>query len=223
MDPRLDALLAHPLLWQAGMVRPAQESIATGFAALDDRLPGHGWPARGLVEVLSPEPGRSELGLFAPAIACLMREQGFWMALLAPPFEPYAPAFAAAGMDAERIVVLRTSRLTWAMEQIARSAACRVVLAWPQRMSTKSLRRLQLAAEQMQILLVLNRHRTTRSTVSPAVLRLELHSTMAGLGVEIFKSRGGRAGRVLLSGIRTSITGSALGTSLSVLPGSSER
>ncbi|MET0661445.1 MAG: hypothetical protein ABW110_25180, partial [Steroidobacteraceae bacterium] len=93
MDPRLSALLTHPLLWQTGMARVAREAIATGFSVLDERLPGHGWPAQGLIEVLSAEPGRSELALFAPALVRSLREPNSWIALIAPPFDPYAPAF----------------------------------------------------------------------------------------------------------------------------------
>lgn len=200
MDPRLTALLTHPLLWQTGMARTTRESIATGFPALDERLPGHGWPERGLIEILSAEPGRSELALFAPVLARWLKESNSWSALIAPPFDPYAPAFTAAGLDANRIIVIRTTRLAWALEQVARSAACRFILAWPQRMQAKSLRRLQLAAEQVGTLLVLARPRKCRASVSPAVLRVELSSTPAGLSLDIFKSRGGKAGRVCLSG-----------------------
>ncbi|MET0657011.1 MAG: hypothetical protein ABW110_02495, partial [Steroidobacteraceae bacterium] len=88
----------------------------------------------------------------------------------------------------------------WALEQVARSSACRFILAWPQRIQAKSLRRLQLAAEQRGSLLVLGRPRNCRSSVSPAVLRVELSSMPAGLTLDIFKSRGGKAGRVCLSG-----------------------
>lgn len=178
------------------MTGASRETIATGFAALDERLPGHGWPARGLIEVLSAEPGRSELALFAPALARWLDDSNRWIALISPPFDPYAPAFTAAGLDPRRILVIRTTRLAWALEQVARSSACRFMLAWPQRMQMKSLRRLQLAAEQTGTLLVLGRHRHCRSSTSPAVLRMELSSTPAGLTLDIFKSRGGKAGQV---------------------------
>src|SRR5688572_24594691 len=102
MDPRLSALLTHPLLWQTGMTRAARESIPTGFAELDERLPGHGWPARGLIELLSAEPGRSELALFAPALARWIEESNSWIALISPPFDPYAPAFTTARLDPHR-------------------------------------------------------------------------------------------------------------------------
>lgn len=198
MDPRLSALLTHPLLWQTGMTRATRECIPTGFAALDERLPGHGWPARGLIELLSTEPGRSELAVLAPALARGFEESNSWIALISPPFDPYAPAFTAAGLDPHRIIVVRTTRLAWALEQVARSAACRFVLAWPQRIQAKSLRRLQLAAEQMGTLLVLGRQQKCRSSMSPAVLRMELTSTPAGCVLDIFKSRGGKAGHVCL-------------------------
>jgi protein ImuA len=199
MHPRLTAVLNHPLLWQAGMARATREAIATGFPALDERLPGNGWPTQGLVEVLSATPGRSEWMLFAPALASWLEATQGWMALIAPPFEPYAPAFASAGLSPERILVIRTSRVAWAMEQTVRSAGFRCVLAWPQRMQHKSLRRLQLAAAQTGTLLVLNRQERCRANVSPAVLRVQLDVTSRGFELEIFKSRGGKAGRVCLA------------------------
>lgn len=205
MHPHLAELLSHPLLWQTGMARANRESLSTGFPELDERLPGQGWPAQGLIELLSEAPGRSELALLAPAFASGMRGSAAWVSLIAPPFEPYAPAFAHAGMDVERVLVIRTMRLAWAIEQVARSGACRFIVAWPSRMQTKSLRRLQLAAEQMQALLVLCRHRNARGTTSPAVLRLELESTPEGIQLDIFKSRGGKAGRVCLRNVYTPI------------------
>jgi cell division inhibitor SulA/protein ImuA len=203
MRPCLAELLSHPLLWQTGVARANQASISTGFPELDERLPGQGWPAQGLIELLSEVPGRSELVLLAPAFARCMRSATAWVSLIAPPFEPYAPAFAGAGLDIERVMVIRTQRMAWAMEQVARSGACRFIMAWPSRIQAKSLRRLQLAAEQMQVLLVLCRQRNARGSTSPAVLRVELQSAREGMHLDIFKSRGGKVGRVCLRDVYT--------------------
>lgn len=204
VDPRLSELLAHPLLWQTGLVRATREATPTGFAALDERLPGHGWPTQGLIELLSAVPGRSELALLSPGLAPWLRDTQGWMAVIAPTFQPYAPAFAAAGLSPERTLVIRTTRLAWTLEQVVRSAAFRCVLAWPVSMQDKSLRRLQLAAEQTRTLLVLSRPEYCRSSTSPAVLRMVMTVTAEGFDLDIFKSRGGRSGRVGFSRLESS-------------------
>ena len=49
----------HPGLWRASQVgRPRQSVFATGFAALDEALPGGGWPASALTELLLQKAGR---------------------------------------------------------------------------------------------------------------------------------------------------------------------
>lgn len=198
MDARLAPLLQHPLLWQTGVVRKVSEAVSTGSAELDERLPNRGWPAQGMVEILSEQPGYSELMLFLPAIHHVIGQGGF-VAMIEPPFEPYAPAFSERSLDPDRFIVVRTSRLAWAMEQVTRAAACHIVFAWAPRIQEKSLRRLQLAAEQKQVLLVLSRPMSARTSVSPAALRLTLGHGKSGFEVDIFKSRGGRSGRVVVA------------------------
>jgi hypothetical protein len=88
------------------------------------------------------------LRLLGPALARLAA-QGRWLAWIAPPHLPYAPALAAAGIALERLFIVRTQKrqdTLWAMEQALRSNACGAVLAWPERIRYPELRRLQIAA-----------------------------------------------------------------------------
>ena len=124
--------------------------MATGHAALDALLPGGGWPRGALVELMLQEEGIGELSLVLPALAALSREER-WIALIAPPHIPYAPALAAAGLELSRLLVVRTANTAdtlWAMEEALRSGACAAVLAWPAAISERAQRRLQLAAEE---------------------------------------------------------------------------
>ena len=49
------------------------EVLPTGFAALDERLPGGGWPRSGLIEILVSRFGVGELTLLLPVLAALTR------------------------------------------------------------------------------------------------------------------------------------------------------
>jgi len=48
----LDALLQNPAIWRGGDCAPEPRAIATGYPALDAVLPGGGWPAIALTEIV---------------------------------------------------------------------------------------------------------------------------------------------------------------------------
>jgi hypothetical protein len=199
----LDDLLRHPGLWRARETGEATPGLAvrpTGYAALDRCLPGGGWPAQGLIEILTDRHGVGELSLLMPALAALSHEeQGKgWLAWVAPPYQPYAPALAACGIDIRCLLLVRAQPAEWAMEQALRSGACSAVLGWAAFRDRQGLRRLQLAAEQSRCMAVLFRTLSDADEPSPAVLRIALEAGRAGLGVRILKSRGGRTTSVQL-------------------------
>jgi hypothetical protein len=198
----IEDLLRHPGLWRAreqgGATGPA--GMPTGFAALDRCLPGGGWPARGLIELLTDHTGIGEVSLLVPALARLCadeREDG-WLAWVSPPHQPYAPALATRGIDVRRLLVVRAGPAEWAMEQALRSGACSAVLGWAACRGRQSLRRLQLAAERSNCMAVLFRRLQDGDEPSPAVLRIALRGEPGGLEARILKSRGGRAASVRL-------------------------
>jgi len=197
-----DLLRRHPALWRAreqGGLGTAPPGLPTGFAALDRCLPGGGWPAQGLIEILTDHHGIGELSLLMPALAALCGDSGGWLAWVSPPYQPYAPALAAAGIDLQRVLIVRSAApAAWAMEQALRSEACSAVLGWADPRDLQSLRRLQLAAEHARCLAVLFRPVRAGQQPSPAVLRLELQAGSAGLQLRILKSRGGPPARVQL-------------------------
>ncbi len=202
MDRGLDELLEHPAIWRANSGVPAARIVSTGFPPLDGQLPGGGWPASGLIEVLIDPPGSGEFGLVMPALAELhQRHPEAWLALVQPPYEPYAPALAAQGIDLERLLVIRTTQDCWSLEQALRSGGCRCVLGWMQQSAKTrlaALRRLQLAAVEKGALCILFRPVSAGVVPSPAGLRLVLKPHPGGLQVRILKCRGGRAGEVNL-------------------------
>src|ERR1017187_10308127 len=183
----------HPGIWRGGeLARTGCPGIATGFAALDAELPGGGWPCAALTEILPQHEGIGELRILGPALAQLA-SQGKFIAWIAPPYLPYAPALAAAGIDLERVVIVKTTRdgdSLWAAEQALRSAACGGVLVWPRDIRFAQLRRLQLAAEGGRCLAVLFRPTQAACEPSPAVLRIALATSAGGLALSILKRRG---------------------------------
>jgi len=193
----LAELLRHPALWRGGGAG-APETVSTGFRALDARLPGGGWPLATLVELLVPAAGVGEIRLLLPALRSLTAagREPRWVAWLAPPHLPYAPALADAGLDPARMLVVRPragiDRL-WAMEQALRSGACAAVLGWAGEARDPMLRRLKLAAEEGGTPAFLLRPAAHRCEATPAALRLALAARDYGLDVEVLKSRFGPA------------------------------
>jgi hypothetical protein len=190
---QVEALLQHPALWRGrGAAIPAGWS--TGFAALDAALPGGGWPRRGLIEVLGCSAGHGELTLWAPLLRQLTRqhETARYCALVAPPFEPFAPAWRAAGIPTDRLLVVRDRDPLWALEQSLLSGVCAIGFGWlDARANLVALRRLALAAERGAALGVLIRPARAALDHSPALLRLAVTRTEAGLlCVQLLKGRG---------------------------------
>jgi cell division inhibitor SulA/protein ImuA len=180
MDLGLSALLKRPDVWRGGeAARVTVPSIPTGFPALDALLPGGGWPRGALTEILPERDGIGEFSLLAPALARLSR-QDLWLAFIAPPHLPYAPALAAAGIDLAQVVMIRPEKsgdILWAMEQTLRSGSCSAILAWPPLLTERGARRLQLAAEAGGSWGVYFSPATLVTAASPAALRLALYPT----------------------------------------------
>ena len=196
-DQELARLLEHPSIWR-GRSAARRETLPTGFDALDERLPGRGWPRTGLIEILVPRFGIGELYLLLPALAALTRgAAGRWCVWVSPPAHLFAPALEAHGLWLDRVLVVRADRSSmWAFEQTLGSGACDVVLTSSRHRETKALRRLQLAAERGRTLGVLFRPAHMAEESSPAILRLLLMPSQQGVLVTLLKSRGGVRGSV---------------------------
>src|ERR1700685_3806912 len=171
----------------------------SGVPALEASLPGGSWPIGAIAELMSDAIGIGELSLLVPVLSGLGRA-GRYIAWMAPPYLPYAPALAQRGLPLERMLLIRTRSLQeslWAAEQALRCPAVGAVLGWPASIVDRNVRRLQLAAEAGGSLGILYRPPEAARESSPAALRLRLHAAPDGLAVEIQKSRGGAAGITL--------------------------
>lgn len=188
---QLQVLLRHPSLWR-GRGAAAPPGNPTGYPALDAALPGGGWPRRGLVEVLVAGTGHGELTLWAPLLRQLTgHETARCCAFVAPPFELFAPAWRAAGMRLDRLLVARTGQPLWALEQSLLAGACAIGFGWLDAgANLVMLRRLALAAEQGGALGVLIRPPRVAHEATAAVLRLAVTRNPHGLSVDLLKGRG---------------------------------
>lgn len=215
-SPDLSRLMARGDVWRGDRLAVLpQASIASGYQTLDAELPGGGWPQGGLTELLMTREGIGELSLLLPALARLSAAGG-WLALVSPPWLPHAPAWAAAGIAPERLLLLRPGKsgqqLAWCLEQLLASGGFAAVLGWStnrgQRLDAGQLRRLQVAAEGRPVFAALWRPAATAREASPAPLRLlveDLASERAAgdgrrgrrLRLSILKRRGIPASRPL--------------------------
>lgn len=125
-------------------------ALASGIAPIDRLLP-EGLPAAGFTEVLSSAAGRPEFRLMLAAAARL--GSCVWV-LPAEGFEPFAPAFDAAGVDLTRqlfVVPPSPEAAFAAAREAAASGEARAVFAWLASLSPeadrRAVRRLALAAE----------------------------------------------------------------------------
>jgi protein ImuA len=206
MSEGLSRLLQHPAIWR-GRSAARLRTLPTGFPALDEGLPGGGWPRAGLIELLPSCFGAGELSLLLPALAAVTRNpEARWCAWVAPPLQPFAPALAQCGVVLERVLVVQPPKkgageksALWAFEQTLRSGACDIVLAWLRSALPRQIRRLHLAAERGATLGVLFRPREAVRDSSPAALRVAVEPACRGTRITLLKSRGGARGVIELS------------------------
>ncbi|MDA0791299.1 MAG: hypothetical protein O2780_17800 [Proteobacteria bacterium] len=210
-NPNLQKLMQNSGLWRASSIdRELQSGISSGFDVLDRELPGAGWPADGVTELLYDTPGIGEFRLLAPALARLSRSQSRRIVLISPPYIPYPPALHALGIDLDALLVVRPGNgrdMLWAMEQALGSKGCSVVLAWANRtpgrkrstgqaqqkgpgnglekglengLSDKQIRRLQVASKEGRSWHILFRPAAAARVHSPAELRIHLGPDTGG-------------------------------------------
>lgn len=192
----------YPGLWRAGQLGRAGGAAVcpTGYDALSAELPGGGWPAGGLTELLTTQGGAGEMRLLLPALRTLAGA-GRRIALVAPPYLPNAMGLAAAGLPARQCYWVRApaeaaraaqqADMLWAAEQVLRSQAFGGVLVWLPAARPEALRRLQVLAQAGDAVAWALRPATALRESSPAVLRLLLAPLPGNmLSITFHKRRG---------------------------------
>ncbi len=177
MNTALDELLkSQPALWRGRDQHNDYSSVQTGFSQLNKALPSGGWGVGCVTELLIQQEGIGELSLLLPGLHQVTAENQ-WAALVNPPYLPYAPALANAGINLERLLIINTNNDTqtlWATEQILRTGLFAAVVSWVNRTSAQKQRRLQLAAEIGQTWVSVYRPASAGNEHSPAAFRIVL-------------------------------------------------
>lgn len=196
MSAQLAQLLQSGQLWHANEEALVQgKALSSGFAQLDQYLPAGGWPQGCLIELLT-DVASIEWPLLQPMLTTCS-QQNRWLAVLDPPFMPYAPAWQKANIEVARLLWLKEQddkNKLWALEQCLRSGGCSVVIAWLDKVQPRWLRRLQLAAEQGKCYCFLIRPWQAQQSATPSALRLSVQAQSSQLGalqVGLLKRRGG--------------------------------
>lgn len=196
--PVLRGLFEQMQVWQASTRHAPVSGIPSGIDSLDAALPTGGWPPAALTEILLPAWGMGEFHLLLPTLARFTRSRQR-IALIAPPFIPYAPAWQLAGVQLDRLDLIEATDAIgalWAFEQCLRAACHAAVLGWPAGATPAQLRRLQVAADQGHALGFVLRHRRHAAQASPAALRLHV---LPGQRLQVIKCRGGAVPEQTLS------------------------
>ena len=197
INPALPDLAALCHVWRAGELGSAVlQTVDTGYAALNQVLPGGGWPQGAMVELLQPQAGLHEWGLLAPALAVQQLAAPHQLVVLVgAPFLPFGPALGARQLNMQRLLAVQAQGpgLLWATREALQCADVGSVLAWLPDARSAHLRRLQIAAHAHNKLLFVFRPLRARQESSPAPMRLLLEgmaSDAGNLAVHLLKRRG---------------------------------
>lgn len=194
------------LMWRGselgGHVEDGQPS---GWACLDQELPGRGWPTRSVIEVLTAQPAVLEWRLLGPALRAVTAKGG-QIVVISPPRTPHIPGLLHEGLHEKQLVWIKAeapAERLWVTEQVIKSNAAGAVVAWLPQARQEQLRRLQVCAQGCEGLVFLCRPQAARHEASAAPLRLEASVGLDWqLYIEIFKRRGpAHDGRLILPSV----------------------
>jgi hypothetical protein len=201
MPISLSQVIDQGQVWQARTQqneRPSLTVLDSGFAVVNEHLPGGGWAAGQVCEIYA-QPGQGELSLILPALATLSEQPRWILWVAGPQFQqqlllPQPAALLAAGIDIRRILLVHPKdeeQALWCMEEGLKSGHCSAVLGWPARLNKPHIRRLQLAASQHQSYCWLWPQCAFDSSGSPAAIRLSVQRLDAQQLQAVFHKRRG--------------------------------
>ncbi len=181
-------------VWRADRLGvPGRCTWPSGFAALDAELPGGGWPAHAITEILTPLEGVIEWRLLAPLLVQLAAQDRDVL-LVGPPQPPHPPGLNAWGLPARRLVWLQArtaNERVWCIEQLLKANTRGVVLAWLPQVRAAQLRRLQVLASGCEAPVLICRPEAAACMASAAPLRLRARVAPGwAITVDILKRRG---------------------------------
>lgn len=184
--------LHHLNAWEMTSRKGASRITPTGMPALDELLPGGGWPKGGLVEIIVSDKCVDASELVLPALARISQKSR-WIAMVTPPQPARSSIFTAQDINASRLLQVNPhpgrSGL-WTVESMLSSGDCSAVLAWPVCETGLMDMRLQKAATAGKALCVLFRHGCVPAHNSGVDIRLKLEASETGRALYLLNSKG---------------------------------
>jgi cell division inhibitor SulA/protein ImuA len=154
----------------------------------------------GLVEITVPDEHTDAISLLLPALLRLS-QQGRWLAMVTPPYQPRVRVLTATGMDTSSVLQVNPhpgrSGL-WTVESLMRSGNCSIVMAWTSCATELMEKKLKKAASVGKTLAVLFRLEGMSSHTSIADVRLKLEAGGAEQVVYLLDSQGNRQAGIAL-------------------------
>lgn len=186
MHPLLQQLQNKQWLWQGGQTQaPFGQLCASGWPQLDQWL-GGGWPQQGML-LLHTATGVGELQL----LGRLLDSDKRLLACINPPAQLSAEAWQGQPLSQLwQLQARKSADALWAAEQCLHSGSCHAVLLWQNQLELRQHKRLQLAAQQGQSLLLLLQHQATAPLALPWDLSLQLQPLPDALQLQMLKRKG---------------------------------
>ena len=192
--------LHHLNAWESNASRGSSLVIPTGTHALDELLPGGGWPKAGLIEITIPDEYTDAISLLLPALVRLSH-QGRWLVMVTPPYQPRARILTASGMNTSKVLQVNPhpgrSGL-WTVESLMRTGNCSIVLAWPSCATELMEKKLKKAATVGKTSAILFRQEGMSTHTSIADVRFKLEITDSGTVVYLLDAHGDKQSGVAL-------------------------
>jgi len=184
-----------------GLGRDHPPTEPTGNLALDRALNG-GWPISAVSQIIASSSGLG-ISLLTPVLG-RTTAAGRQVALVAPPFVPYAPALRDEGVALSHLIWIdpkdRIDAL-WSTEQLLRSGLFGVVALWIPALAAPMVRRLQVAADTGKAIAFLMHEEASEADSTPAV-RLDVQPSHEGLRITVERCRGARGGDTVVAPFR---------------------
>lgn len=192
MNTILDELKNKKLLWQANHTSQMASAKSTGFSELNRQLQG-GFPQQGVVDIDSAI-GIGELRLLLPDLYARQQSGDRLLVFIASPLLLNSEMLAEQGFVLSRVLLVKAetgAQALWCAEQCLSSGCCYGVVLWQQDIEINQVKRLQLAADKGDALLVMLRYKKQLKLALPVSLAMGLSAHPYGINVEITKRKGG--------------------------------
>lgn len=169
------------------------DTVPSGWPALDQELPGSGWPRRSMTEVLTAQPSVLEWRILSPGLKPIVDEGG-QVVVVGPPRHPHLPGLLHMGLSDKQFIWIQAdspAERLWTTEQLIKSNSVGAIISWLPKVRPEQLRRLQVCAQSCEAPVFLCRPESAQYESSAAPLRVHASASQDWeLKVHILKRKG---------------------------------